>query len=162
MGAHANYCKEYGAHVLNVNTSSAGSCSLLQPQSWAPCPKRWDFLCIQVSGCRAMPKCLQHSLTAMLFPAWNYFSQELFEWIRFHLRVAKRKISQHRISGIENMSCNSCISHNSSKVRIFFGKKTCSYQNRSKKFQWIKHHPSITVVSCPTRWSRYFTKYTIV
>ena len=31
---------EYNAHVFNVNTSRAGSCSIFPPLTWAPCPKR--------------------------------------------------------------------------------------------------------------------------
>ena len=41
---------EYSAHVFNVKTSPAGSCSIFPQSTWALCPKRWDFLCIQVTG----------------------------------------------------------------------------------------------------------------
>ena len=50
-----------------VNTSRAGSCSIFPPLTWAPCPKRWDFLCIQVSG-------------------WSYFQKGLEPWPKTNLK----------------------------------------------------------------------------
>ena len=50
-GRRPGHRTEYSAHVFNVKTSPAGSCSIFPQSTWAPCPKRWDFLCIQVTGC---------------------------------------------------------------------------------------------------------------
>ena len=49
-GRRPGHRTEYSAHVFNVKTSPAGSCSIFPQSTWAPCPKRWDFLCIQVTG----------------------------------------------------------------------------------------------------------------
>ena len=43
------FCTRYCAH--HVKTSPTGSCSIFPQSTWAPCPKRWDFLCIHVTGC---------------------------------------------------------------------------------------------------------------
>ena len=50
-GRRPGHRTKYSAHVFNVKTSPAGSCSIFPQSTWAPCPKRWDFLCIQVTGC---------------------------------------------------------------------------------------------------------------
>ena len=50
-GRRPGHCTEYSAHVFNVKTSPAGSCSIFPQSTWALCPKRWDFLCIHVTGC---------------------------------------------------------------------------------------------------------------
>ena len=50
-GRRPGHRTEYSAHVFNVKTSPAGSCSIFPQSTWALCPKRWDFLCIQVTGC---------------------------------------------------------------------------------------------------------------
>ena len=49
FGCPCIFCTRYRAH--HVKTSPAGSCSIFPQSTWAPCPKRWDFLCIQVTGC---------------------------------------------------------------------------------------------------------------
>ena len=49
-GRRPGHRTEYSAHVFNVKTSPAGSCSIFPQSTWALCPKRWDFLCIQVTG----------------------------------------------------------------------------------------------------------------
>ena len=54
-GRRPGHRTEYSAHVFNVKTSPAGSCSIFPQSTWAPCPKRWDFLCIQVTGCTQWP-----------------------------------------------------------------------------------------------------------
>ena len=51
-GRRPGHRTEYSAHVFNVKTSPAGSCSIFPQSTWALCPKRWDFLCIQVTGCK--------------------------------------------------------------------------------------------------------------
>ena len=53
-GRRPGHRTEYSAHVFNVKTSPAGSCSIFPQSTWAPCPKRWDFLCIQVTGCNIL------------------------------------------------------------------------------------------------------------
>ena len=50
-GRRPGHRTEYSAHVFNVKTSPAGSCSIFPQSTWALCPKRWDFLCIHVTGC---------------------------------------------------------------------------------------------------------------
>ena len=50
-GRRPGHRTEYSAHVFNVKTSPAGSCSIFPQSTWALCPKRWDFLCIRVTGC---------------------------------------------------------------------------------------------------------------
>ena len=50
-GRRPGHRTEYSAHVFNVKTSPAGSCPIFPQSTWAPCPKRWDLLCIQVTGC---------------------------------------------------------------------------------------------------------------
>ena len=52
-GRRPGHRTEYSAHVFNVKTSPAGSCSIFPQSTWALCPKRWDFLCIQVTGCQS-------------------------------------------------------------------------------------------------------------
>ena len=52
-GRRPGHCTEYSAHVFNVKTSPAGSCPIFPQSTWAPCPKQWDFLCIQVTGCKS-------------------------------------------------------------------------------------------------------------
>ena len=49
FGCPCIFCTRYRAH--HVKTSPAGSCSIFPQSTWAPCPKRWDFLCIHVTGC---------------------------------------------------------------------------------------------------------------
>ena len=49
-GCPCNFCTGYRAH--HVKTSPTGSCSIFPQSTWAPCPKRWDFLCIHVTGCQ--------------------------------------------------------------------------------------------------------------
>ena len=52
-GRRPGHCTEYSAHVFNVKTSPAGSYPIFPQSTWAPCPKRWYFLWIQVTGCSA-------------------------------------------------------------------------------------------------------------
>ena len=54
-GRRPGHRTEYSAHVFNVKTSPAGSCSIFPQSTWALCPKRWDFLCIQVTGWSRWP-----------------------------------------------------------------------------------------------------------
>ena len=49
-GRRPGHRTEYSAHVFNVKTSPAGSCSIFPQSTWALCPKQWDFLCIHVTG----------------------------------------------------------------------------------------------------------------
>ena len=50
-GRRPGHRTEYSAHVFNVKTSPTGSCPIFPQSTWAPCPKRWDFLYIHVTGC---------------------------------------------------------------------------------------------------------------
>ena len=61
-GRRPGHRTEYSAHVFNVKTSPAGSCSIFPQSTWALCPKRWDFLCIQVTGCSVINKPAANSM----------------------------------------------------------------------------------------------------
>ena len=66
-GRRPGHRTEYSAHVFNVKTSPAGSCSIFPQSTWALCPKRWDFLCIHVTGClRVLQNAILTILTIVL------------------------------------------------------------------------------------------------
>ena len=91
-GRRPGHRTEYSAHVFNVKTSPAGSCSIFPQSTWALCPKRWDFLCIQVTGCCF---CLmEYSNQLDIKKTWGfYFLEESSVWKMCPLTLASRKLA---------------------------------------------------------------------